>query len=532
MLTDNQKKKVILSLGLFFLFFILMYAYRHIGIFTDEGDNVLGGMVVANGGIIYKDFYSQHTPVMYYICGLFNLLGADGILEMRVYCYALLSFIWVIMFFRYSPFFGKLPLIGYPIFYIISMACFDGLGHMVLSEQIQAQALVVLFLELLLYINGEKIRISNAVFISIAIFASIGTAFMSILAVLVVILAVIVLEIKNNIVIKRGFFKGVACFFKKYSVLILIVLCPFFLIMMYYFANGILRNAYEQAIYLNLKIYPLFNGTAESSGIFDTVKAIFSSYFTTFQSTFDTFFEKPFNSTRILFNFLVNAFFCVYVYKKDKVASFFIFAFIIAMGPRGYAGFHAIPYWAMTEIMFLILIQKYTEKNKMKEINTFNHYNHVIAIMLVMVIIAPYMSIFPNIIPEKKDYVKEQAAKNTVDYYIQKLTNENDKIQISSLNNIWYIENDRLPASKHMYAYTPWFTMAYEDKIVEDLKETTPKLVQYDDSMEVWGYNILQYAPIYCEYIKNNYTPLNSELQIWVRNDYYNEAKDIIAKSN
>ena len=101
---DSVHKRVLPCIGLFLLYFILCSAYLNQGVFCDEVDNMVGGMVVADGGVVYRDFYSQHTPVMYYLCAIFRLLGASSILlYMWSPCATLTD--WAIWFFRnrFSP---------------------------------------------------------------------------------------------------------------------------------------------------------------------------------------------------------------------------------------------------------------------------------------------------------------------------------------------------------------------------------------------------------------------------------------------
>src|SRR5206468_5599390 len=41
---------------------------------SDEGDNLLGGWLVSQGQVVYRDFFSQHTPFGYIYAALFELL--------------------------------------------------------------------------------------------------------------------------------------------------------------------------------------------------------------------------------------------------------------------------------------------------------------------------------------------------------------------------------------------------------------------------------------------------------------------------
>lgn len=43
--------------------------------FTDEYDNLLGGSIINNGGLLYKDFFSNHGPAAYYLAAGIELIS-------------------------------------------------------------------------------------------------------------------------------------------------------------------------------------------------------------------------------------------------------------------------------------------------------------------------------------------------------------------------------------------------------------------------------------------------------------------------
>ena len=56
-------KDRILLLFIWLLFFLGMYRYIGTSIFdTDEGDVFAGGMAIAHGITLYKEYLSQHMP--------------------------------------------------------------------------------------------------------------------------------------------------------------------------------------------------------------------------------------------------------------------------------------------------------------------------------------------------------------------------------------------------------------------------------------------------------------------------------------
>jgi hypothetical protein len=58
--------------------------------FADESDNLLGGYLIARGGRLYADYFSNHMPLPYYLAAIPSLLGASRIEHFRVFTEALL----------------------------------------------------------------------------------------------------------------------------------------------------------------------------------------------------------------------------------------------------------------------------------------------------------------------------------------------------------------------------------------------------------------------------------------------------------
>ena len=67
----------------------LLFASR-VREFGDETDNLLGGVLVAQGQRLYVDFFSSHMPLAYYVAALPGLFGVATLDQFRVYSNALL----------------------------------------------------------------------------------------------------------------------------------------------------------------------------------------------------------------------------------------------------------------------------------------------------------------------------------------------------------------------------------------------------------------------------------------------------------
>ena len=98
------------------------------------------------------------------------------------------------------------------------------------------------------------------------------------------------------------------------------------------------------------------------------------------------------------------------------------------------------------------------------------------------------MTTFTNILPTRETLAavtQNVPVTNSYEDYIQRLTGPEDTIYANTLNNTFYINADRFPASR-MYNMVPWFAELFEDKVVADLSSNQPKVIIYDPKGTVW----------------------------------------------
>ena len=143
------------------------------------------------------------------------------------------------------------------------------------------------------------------------------------------------------------------------------------------------------------------------------------------------------------------------------------------------------------------------------------------------------MTTFTNILPTRETLAavtQNVPATNSYEDYIQRLTGPEDTIYANTLNNTFYINADRFPASR-MYNMVPWFADLFEDKAGEDLSHNQPKVIIYDPNGPVWDYVYEEFAPSVDQFIKENYTVMDiCGPDFWVLNSYYDEAKEILSR--
>ena len=259
-----KEDKIIWTIITGIVVFLLYFPYaKATGNFTDENDNIRGGMIIARGGVLYKDYVVQHTPVAYYLCAIFSLLGASSVEQMRIMFYFLLAVIWALIFFRYEKIYGKKAMLLLPVFVILCTRVIIGTrAVMLLSDIIQGMAMIILFLEFLMYLKDKRIDCLRSVIVSLGVWAAFGSAFMSAYEICILVFGFLVAEFfywrSNSLLVRE--------MFSLYGSLLVIGMIPPVAGILYLKLNHALYCGYEQAYLFNREVYTKYQSVGKSLG--------------------------------------------------------------------------------------------------------------------------------------------------------------------------------------------------------------------------------------------------------------------------
>ena len=518
-----NQKEIFMVIALMVVCFVILFLNRRLPFFaSDEGDNFLGGKMVANGLDIYKEFPSQHMPLMYYVCAIFYLLGARTVIQFRLLFYAFLCILWGIMYLRYSKVYGKITMLLYPLLYICVMHFMD-FGYCVLSEQLWAQGMVILLLEYLMYLKEKVISIASACWISFGIFISFGSAFMAAASIGILFLGVLYSEILVQKKKKHSFGTSLGEIYRRNWRLVLAILLPFVILIGWYLISNNLYNAYYGSFVVNREFYPQYMPTIQSTK--DTLLQPFVNLWNWIWQT---------HYTEVYIQIMLFALFVVWlIVKKMYVPSVVIALFTVFCSIRGIDNFHALQFHAVIMMMGAILFGEFVRNIIIPILSNYKKMEKIVAIGCV--VIALGVACFPlyRSYYEKKGFMRilegESVDANPEGHeVINQLADENEKIYECILNPWFYFATDTLPVTTS--AVCPWIYEAYHDDIMSDLKRERPRIVVYDENFDVWGNRFGDFAADMCEYFEENYTLLDGYSQIHVRNDYYEQAISVLGK--
>ena len=117
------------------------------------------------------------------------MLGAGNMLQFRLYFYVLFAVLWALLYVRNRDRLGVIGGLSLPVLYVMNMI--GEYNVCVLSDQLQAFGMAVLFLEFCRYYDIKRIDWKMSVWVAAAILLSFGSAFVSAFGIFAILVGVI-----------------------------------------------------------------------------------------------------------------------------------------------------------------------------------------------------------------------------------------------------------------------------------------------------------------------------------------------------
>lgn len=489
--------KLFLSMLVGGIVFYLLKYFSIDSVFIDEYDNIRGGMIISKGGVLYKDYVTQHTPFVYYLCSVFSLFRAVSLEQFRLFYYVLLGLVWGFLYYRHSSYFGKNKMFILPIIMtIVIVSIMHPRGHQILSDGVQGICTVALLLEFLRYYQDKEIGLGRSIIISICMWCSFGSAFISAYSLVWIVLAVFVLEVIYWI--KRGFsFKG---FITRYYKLIICMLIPLIVSILYFYFNDALKDAFEQFYLFNREVYPNYTGLGDN--LFQPFIDAIRHYFTLLSDKVTLILHAKCGVVDLLQLSLITLSSILIVrliYKKRYIEALTMFFVLCCSATRGY-NFHSLPAWyvaVMICVLFFTEIKDYIPKKIMPFI-----------IIFALTLSSTY------VIKLSQNILYEAEPITAVENFVIKNTKENDKVFVDfySCDSLYIIYKNRKPVNRVPYML-PWYMDWYEEKTIDELVTEKPNIVIYNDKKKTWGYS--NYSNAYLKRLKKDYRRLSNDTDSW-----------------
>ncbi|WP_455615421.1 hypothetical protein [Eisenbergiella sp.] len=466
-----SKDKIFVSLLLSVIVFLLMFTFAVSNSFTDELDNMRGGMIIAKGGVLYRDYITQHTPVTYYLCSLFALMGAGSVQQFRLSYYIVEAVIWGFLYFRHSENIGKKRMLLLPIAESIFISSMMPQGYQVLSDGIQGLCMVMLLLEFIEYYKDKGLGWIRCIIVSCCIWGSFGAAFISSYALFWIVLAVFILEIKYLKNVKKNMNE----IFGRYYKLLVSVVTPLILAIIYFKINHSLRIAFEQFYKFNREVYSQYMGGLGENLVQPIIDAL-RNYFMVIANKFNEIIVASASNISILQLIIILAatvMILITIAKQKYMLALLFFMTMCCSATRGY-GFHGLAAWYIA-ILVIVILPEYTKVYNRKVVYSIGG---VVSVFLV--------SIYVDLVADNLLY--KQNSISELDKAVISITDDGEGIFMDAMSNdsLYLCYKNRYPVNRAVYIL-PWYMDWYEQDAIEDLLSRMPRVAVFKVNMEPSG---------------------------------------------
>ena len=503
---------------------IAIYASLKLADNLDEMDNMIGGMILAaQHKVIYRDYITQHTPVAYWLGWLYALLGAQSVEQFRLLLHVSYGVIWGLVWFRHkdSPRSRAVALMApaWGFFSHVFIAQFTGT---MLSDNIQGLAMAVLLLELVGYFEDHALTLARMVIVSLCIFASVGSAFISIYAIAAAALAVLAADLFAHRKKGIGFFAG------RYVLLFGIIAVPFVLSIVYFAANGALKTAFDQAYRFNVEVYPNYTGGFGTDKL-APVKGAFRTFYKMVRRDTLHILNHKTNITEVvqmvmtvlaLLPCLVN------LLRRRVAEGIGIFFFIIMQAIRDTQGFHSGMLWHVVTMYALLNLPGMGgvfDQVRQSLFGTGRAGDRtraalpVLVPVLYMVLILvwigkPYYYNFRGLMYERM--MLPDVSERDLDR--DRLMGENEPTFYTT-TSLFLLYKGHYPVNRLVWLF-PWYCEWFEEEAAQQLEEALPKTAIYDPEDVIWKRKY--FTPHIKEVIDKYYEPSKLEFVYSLKPEY------------
>ena len=519
-----------LATALFALCFTLFSSMRSKVFFIDEMDNFYIGLQLTKGAVLYDTIFSQHMPLMYYICAGFAKLGAHTVLEFRMCWYVLLSLCYVMLFLRYSKWVGRVAMLLWPEFYVLAITN-EALCTSILAEQLQAIGMVMLLLEFWHFTQTKEVSPASALCIAIGINISFLSAFVAAFGCAAIVLSYIIFEIIQCVKRKFSLGHAIAVLWKKYRLTIGLTLLPMVVFTLLFAVQGNLDDFIYKAYTLNREIYSQYQGGFGDSpwqavlgcvlGFVDFGKMIF-------QTLFQGAAKVPAISMMLLAAY--GAFLALLLLRKQVFAAVALGVFFLLCGSRGFYNFHALQIFALSALALALLVGAGWRTARRGNTLSKRIGALVLASLLctstILLAGKPVWEFRTELYPAANEWNPPPYEAHSNETLIMALTDPGEYI-LENINKEDLFLHTHARAPVYNTACSPWWWEGTKERSMQEIIKNPPRVAIYDPAYTAFEkYQVQDFAPEMDAFIKANYTQLYDDAPyFYVRNDYLEAAK-------
>ncbi len=502
---------IIQSFIILFISSILFLPYIKMWHFNDEYDIFHAGIAMLNGKILYAEYVCQHPPATMFVAGFYALLGARSVETFRLMFYITIACIFGILYFRHRNNFKPVRLL---LFFFFSITIvFPLYNKWMLGDVLASIGNLIILLEFFQFVKDKRITITRSIFISIGVYISFGSTFLSAFSIAWIVLMFTIYEInywtKETLTVKL--------FINRYLMLVLIVSFPFLITFAYFGLNHALKEFVKQVYLFNREVYPYYN-----SGLGSSITSVIFSCISHFSALFADLVLSVTNGDIQL----IDVFYLVtsggfiltlvqMVINKQYLLAGSMLGYVIFSMTRGYEGFHAVGFAiTIAAVSILKFDAKILQSKRSIPILYFT-----LACILIILGNSYYASI-PDLFKDRQpinsnfyNLILQVLEENDGGYYIEYFTHDT-----------LYLEHKIGPPVNRTPFMFPWYMSWYSSWALEDLDKAS--VVVYNPHTTVWGYKYSDFNRQFAWKLNSEfYRPDETGGYLWIR-DSKNQYKE------
>lgn len=462
--------------------------------FTDEDDNLLGAQFIANGdGVIYKDYFSHHMPLTYFIIApLFVIFGVN-LIAIKV-AFGLAMSAWLLIMSRHLL--KKYSLFIFGLFVsIIALSQMLSWSHMVLAETFISFALIH---TLILFATRSQRNTYTDVFTllilgSIPVLSALSYAPLSLL-----IYGIALFTAIEKITKAKQFPK------KSFVIAVLIAIIPYIALLAYLYFTHSFGEMKEQALSFNTLFYSQFSASAATTPI-DAVASIVQGSFQSYKDSLS--FQGGSHPQPLSFLFtsaITLSVILFFTFKKYSLGIFFIAALILSSGRYGFASMFSNDGQARAGMILTIIgtlsIVLAVHFLRSKEHRKFQYKNACLIGLFTVLgfVVLSSVSLVSTTIRDyqlSKSLVTAPAQPGSASTVINIVNEPKDFYWVGPIDFASQIFIKSHNASDYRF-YAPWHSVCQEctGELAKDISVKKPNVISLDTDMSIWGYKVEQYS--------------------------------------
>lgn len=462
--------------------------------FTDEDDNLLGAQFIAQGdGIIYKDYFSHHMPLTYFLIAPLFIIFGTNLIAIKV-LFGLVMGTWLLLMSRHIL--NKFGIFTFSLFpLIIAFSQMLTWSNMVLAETFISFAIVH---AIILFITRSDRKNYTDVFTllilgSIPILSALSYAPLSIAIYLLALFMAIERIRAEKLFPKRSFI--IAC---------IVTLLPYILLFVYLYTTHSFGEMKQQALTFNTLFYSQFSSSAATTPI-DAIATILQG---TFQSYKDSIsFQGGAHPQPLSFLFTVAttlAIVTLFMLKKHLLGSVFIVAVILSASRFGFGSTFSSDGQARSGMLItfigtlcIILVISYLARIKQKDVQ----YRNITLVYLWVTVGYIIVSAVGLMATAARDYqvgnnlVQVKPEPGSASTVINLVNRPSDYYWVGPLDFASQIFIKSNNASEYRF-YAPWHSACGQctDELIKDIDEKHPNVISLNTNLDIWGYGVAKYS--------------------------------------